>query len=439
MSAGSPASSPPDSTACDSTAFDPASTHPVAPDPPRERILDGFGLLLVVLAGMAAALPSFLPNDLEMLPLMGGLIVLLLNRSRREPLILGFLFLLMISLRIYLLRDNRYFSWEITLSDYLLILIAFAAGFRLRAAAWTLFLQLFALLLPVAGLVAWLGHPQAATGQPFAAGQLSIQQTSFLFGSAAAVSLAFLGHRLSLARAARSPLPLLGWAGLTAVNGWLVLQTESRAGLGLPLLSLLAVQLLLRRRALTAGIDGWIVRRFPARPRRARALLLLAALLLGAAALAAFLVRLYASRENLSNDAQRLYLLQCYFSAPFSSFNRFLYGLGFTNTSGWLCDGGPQPGLTHAHNIFAQVAGDNGFLTLLGLIGATLLLLRQARRLAAGRRDPVVPACLTLALYGLLFLQVEGGWGKVTFLQALLGLIAASLTMRLPPAVAFRD
>ena len=73
--------------------------------------------------------------------------------------------------------------------------------------------------------------------------------------------------------------------------------------------------------------------------------------------------RIYSDSENQLSDLNRLYLLRCYFGALFSGSNRFIYGMGFTNASNYQCqDAGIIEDLSsHAHNIFAQLAADNGF------------------------------------------------------------------------------
>jgi len=380
---------------------------------------------------MATALDSFMTNQLEMLPLIGGLILLLVKRSGKDPLSIGFLFLLMLSLRIYLHTDARYFGWEITLNDYILVLISFVAAFQLKASLWKLFFTLFAIFVPLASVVTLQIHGVENPGENFAVGALSIQQTAFLIGTCFTISMSCLWNGLNQKRSAKRKLLIVAtWLCVSLLNGFLVVQTQSRAGLGLPMISIGAVVLAVSLPGINRSVDRLIQRFAPARQVLRVKIGLALALLSGLGiAVWAFLVQTYASPENLSNDLHRLYLLRCYFGAMFSGSNRFLYGLGFTNTSTWLCDEGLHRGLTHAHNIFAQVAADNGFFAMLGLIVIAILLLRLAWKLIAKLPSPTVLASLTTALYCFLFLQVEGGWGKTTFLQALIGLVMASLTM----------
>jgi hypothetical protein len=414
-----------------------ASCKGQLPNPsPRFLSTEGVGLMLIVFAGMAAALDSFATNQLEMLPLVVGLILLLIKRSRKDPLSIGFLFLLFMSLRIYLHTDARYFPWEITLNDYILVLIAFVAAFRVKASEWKLFFTLFSIFVPLASVVSLQIHGAENPEETFTVGALSIQQTSFLIGTCFTISMSFLWNGLSQKRVAKQKfLVIAAWLLVSLLNGFLVVQTKSRAGLGLPMISVAAVVLAVSLPRLNRSVDALILRfssvRQVARIKIGFALAVLSAL---GVAVWAFLAQTYASPENLSNDLHRLYLLRCYLGAVFTSTYRFIYGLGFTNTSTWLCDEGLHHGLTHAHNVFAQVAADNGFFALIGLILIAVLLARFAWKLVARLPSPTVLASLAAALYCFLFLQVEGGWGKITYLQALIGLVTASLTMTFDPS-----
>jgi O-antigen ligase len=126
-------------------------------------------------------------------------------------------------------------------------------------------------------------------------------------------------------------------------------------------------------------------------------------------------------------------MLHCYFLAPFNGHNRVIYGMGFTNASQTLCkEIGLIKGTTHAHNIFAQVAADNGLFALVAILAIAVWLLKRILRLATTNNHPVVLASASLNLYILLVLQIEGGWGKVTFIQAMMGLTFGSLTLIQP-------
>ncbi len=151
------------------------------------------------------------------------------------------------------------------------------------------------------------------------------------------------------------------------------------------------------------------------------------------------LKNIYASQQNVISDLHRLHLLRCYFGALFSGHNRFIWGMGFTNASNFLCkDVDLIKGTTHAHNVFAQVAADSGFFAMLALVLIfAWFLLRTWKRLRwCG--DPLILASCCLFLYLLLFMQIEGGWGKVTFLQTLTGLSLGALTMVRPAGPALR-
>lgn len=413
----------------------------------RRSWIDAIGAALIVLAGLLATLDSFLEFEHEMIPLLLGLVLLLLNHARRSPIRLAYVLLLLLSMRLFLQGDERYFGWEITLSDYVMIVLAFVAGFRLPALFWRRLFGLSALLLPVTGGLSLSLQRAREPAERFHAGGLSVNQTAFLFGACLTLSLAFLVPALARLRAggdgAQTPRGRAGtavalWSAATLANGFLVLQTLSRAGLGIPVLSLVLVGLVIGRPHLLAALDAALLQRFPGRdPRRLRwfvGLGLLAVLLL---VVVLVLRRVYADPENVLSDMNRLALLRCYFGVPFTGNNRFLYGMGFATASQTICqNAGPLQNITHAHNILAQLAADNGIFAMLCLLFVLVLLLRSARRLTALPLRASALAALALAFYCLVFLLIEGGWGKVTFLQALIGLAFSSLTMEVLRPVA---
>ena len=97
-----------------------------------------------MLGGIVTTLGLFSSSKLALLPLMAGLIILLLRQLRAQPLEIGFLFLFVLSLRVYLVGNDRYLPEEISLSDYLLVLIAFVATAGRSLAFWQRFQTLFA-------------------------------------------------------------------------------------------------------------------------------------------------------------------------------------------------------------------------------------------------------------------------------------------------------
>ena len=73
---------------------------------------------LLYLGGVATVVDFLHADGMELLPLMAGLALLLLSAVRQQPLGLGFLLLLFLCLRAYLYGGERYFSSELTLTDY---------------------------------------------------------------------------------------------------------------------------------------------------------------------------------------------------------------------------------------------------------------------------------------------------------------------------------
>jgi hypothetical protein len=396
--------------------------------------LDFAGMALITLSGLLILFPSFLEFHHELIPLTLGLSCLLIQHSREAPIRVVYLWLFLLAMRIYLHSDERFFDWEIVLSDYLMIVVAFAATYRLSIRFWAWFLRVYALALPMGGMVSLLLFLFNQPDGPFEAGDLSINQTAFLFGTCLTIASCFLLRAFSAARSQegkRSTLIL--WATSAVCSALLVLSTQSRAALGFPLIAILVILAFGERDRLS----GWInhLNGFLFTTKSARTKSAISVLAIGAVVIALLLTMLlmYSNMSNTVSDTHRLYLLRCYFGGMFKGNNSFLYGLGFTRASQGICHNiGLIRGTTHAHNIFAQVAADNGFIALLFLGILVALLIRAGGKRIDFHANPVVLSSLGLSLYCFLFLLVEGGWGKVSFLQALLGLAFASLTMQLP-------
>lgn len=408
----------------------------------RLNWIDVGAALLILWSGMLSLLDDFLTHQYEMAPLVTGLALLLFNHGRRQPLRYFYLILLLLLLRVYLRGDERYLSAEITIFDYVLIVIGFAAAYRLSQAFWKLLLPLLAIFLPLAALLSLQLRPASEALERFNAGELSVNQTAFLLGACLTLSLCFLWNALTMPRFRGLRLLLSGfWLLISLLTLELVLNTGSRYGLGLPFVSLASGLVIADRCRLMGGmlwlsdrlqhrfgrLAGWISALISP---RGLWLLGVAALLAAAAGLAGIV---YSNSRNVVSDVHRLYMLKCYFMAPFSGHNRIVYGMGFTNASQTLCkDIGLIKGTTHAHNIFAQVAADNGLFALVAMIGIGIWLIKRIVQLAASSRDSVAIACVSLNLFILLVLQIEGGWGKVTFIQAMMGMAFGSLTMMKP-------
>ena len=352
---------------------------------------DIIAAFLLLLAAMLSPLDPFLENQHEMIPLMAGLVLLLASHSKEQPIKIAYLVLLMLTMRIYLHSDERYGPDEITLSDYILLITAFAAAFRLKSGFWKLFFPLTAIYLPLAGCLSLFLHNLYTVNENFAAGNLSINQTAFLFGACLTLSLSFLCNAISQQRSwPQRSLLTVAWLLISMLTIFLLLQTQSRAGIGIPVVSLLLLLLVGHGKQINAAIDSRLSRWAPnLHPRRLRFLLMSLAVGLAATFAGTVLFKIYSSQQNRESDLHRLYLLRCYLSAMFTGNNRLIYGMGFTRASDDLCKNvGIIEGTTHAHNIYAQVAADNGLFAMLLLVGISFLLLRVGfRRLGADQQS----------------------------------------------------
>ena len=395
---------------------------------------EGAGALLIVVAGMLCGLSFYQDHQHAMIPMVAGLAILLLGQGRKNPVKTAFLLLLLLSMRAYLQGDERYDSTEISIYDYIMTTIAYAATYAMRVDFWKLLLPLTGIFVPLSGCLALFLHITTTVGEIFAAGDLSINQTAFLFGACLTINLSLLWNGLSRKRVPSLRLTLSGfWLLLSLLTLFLISQTHSRSGLGMPLIAFLLVMLMAYGKTLARRLHQGLQRLFGHGENHPARLLVAAIVLLILAGIAAqSLIQVYSVQENQVSDLHRLHLLKCYFGSLFSGHNRLIYGMGFTMASQGLCkDIGLIEGTTHAHNIFAQIAADNGIFAILTLTVVIVLLLRSIWKRRHFTDQPMVLCTLVLSVYCLLFLQIEGGWGKVTFLQALIGMAFASLTMPL--------
>lgn len=403
------------------------------------RWVDLMAALLLVGGAVLSVLDSVLAEAYGAAPLALGLAALLLWHGRRQPLRYLYLVLLLVILRILLQGDERFLPEEITLSDYLIVILGFAASYRLPQDFWRAFLPLFAIFVPLAALLTYLLRSGPELLEKFHAGALSINQTALLLGACLTLALCFLWNSATTPRPVGWRTLLTGfWLGITGILALLQWSTGSRSGLGLAPLVVATMLLWAKRRALQGGLlqvssrlartlQRWMPQ---TSPRAVLWVLLLAGggLLVGAAAMG--LSTVYANKENTVSDLHRLSLLGCYFHSMVSDDKHVIYGMGFTSASQTVCKNiGLIKGTTHAHNIFAQIGADNGFFAMLLVLGLAGWFLRQAFRRAEEHRSSLFFATSCLYVFLLMFLQIEGGWGKVTTLQVLLGLSLGALTM----------
>lgn len=388
------------------------------------RWVDLMAALLLLFGGMLSALDSIVVDHYEMAPLAMGLALLLIHHGRRQPLRYLYLLLLLLLLRVILRGDERFLSSEITGNDYMLIVLGFAASYRLPATFWRVLLPLFAIFIPLTALLSYLLRAGPETAERFNAGTLSINQTSFLLGCCLILSLCFLWNSATRKREASLRwLLTLSWSALTLLLLFLGNATGSRSGQALPLVILGAMLTLAHRHQLGERL------RIPQISGSGLGVKVVGAALMAAGAMAG-LRAMYADPDTMVSDLHRLYLLRCYLQAPFSGRNRLVYGMGYTKASETLCkDIGLVKDTSHAHNIFAQIAGDNGFFALLTIACIAGWFLVQALQKAQAINHPIVFASACLFVYIFIVLQIEGGWGKVAFLQVMIGLSMGALTM----------
>jgi hypothetical protein len=375
------------------------------------------GLILITTAASVLGLVG--PGSMGMAPLIGALVLLLLGSLRREPHAGGLLLLLLLTLRMTLQGSDRYLAEEITLIDYLLVMIAAAATCRCSRNFWSEFQTLFASVIPVAGAWVWLLHDSPRFGVPLSFGSLSAAQASMLFG----LALSLGGARL-IAAVCRDPRvrrrrSMLGWGLCSLTSASLIL---SSGGVGVLLLVGIALAAVLLIPWSRAPGSGWSSR-------------LRMALIVGAVLASGTVVALMPGMEGMVIDADadggnRLALLRCFVQAPFSSVERSLLGVGFTNSSSWLCqEVRPAAPMIHADNLLAQIGADHGLIALVVLAGLLAWLALRGGRLIRRLADPVVLAGLCAALFTFLDLQLRNGWAQSTLLQVLVGLQIAFLSL----------
>jgi len=402
--------------------------------------VDMVAALLLVCSGILSALDSFLEANYEMATLPIGLALLLINHGSRQPLRYLYLILLLVLLRIILKGDERFLPAEITLGDYIMIILGFAASYHLPQSFWRVFLPLFAIFVPLASLLSYQIRPLSEAMEPFNAGTLSINQTSFLLGSCLVLSLCFLWNSATSQRPAQlRSLLTICWMMITLIIIFLEVRTASRAGQAIPLLTF-AVMLALAHwhniRQQLQRILGSIASFLqPLAPKTAQRVVNIGFLAGGIGLLITLLGtwarKVYSDPENSLSDLHRVHLLRCYFGTLFTGNNRLIHGMGFTNASHTICkDIGLIKGTTHAHNIFAQIASDNGLFAMIAVGCFTAWFLLQALRNSKKIDHPIIFGSSCLFLYLFLFLQIEGGWGKSIFLQTLIGLSLGTLTMQ---------
>jgi O-antigen ligase len=388
----------------------------------RGAWLEGMQSLALGLAVVAL----FVSNDLQ--PSNGFVVVWLLlgllAKSAARPWSFVMIGLVVLNLRWIVLDEG---PLPVSPIDYVLMLAAFACGFARPSTWWRRQVSVLALATLVGVLLQLeIVVDFARFGIEYHAAALTKNQTALLAGLASLCSL--IGALTS-----RVPWSRLLHAVALVAALFLLRAADSRAGVGMVCLAVLLAGVVAYGPLLAAG---WR-QRFGG----LRRLLLIAAILLAGLWLihqltamvgldGAGIAKVY-GEENLENDAARLKLWGCYLGIPFSGSNRFIWGIGYERAWRLLCTAesvGRQ--LSHAHNLFLQVWGENGisgFLFLISWIGWTLSrIIRNCRQQVQANQRLFIFSSCALVTYLLGFNLFELGMIKVPLFMVSFGLFLAT-------------
>jgi len=255
-------------------------------------------------------------------------------------------------------------------SDFLVIVLAFAAGLQRSADQWRQSLmQISACLLPIA--IAAVAKP---AGMLLQFPEINVNRMGFLLGLLTMVSWGLL-------QMAQNRREQIGWLAVTGLSLGLTLPTESRAALAIPALSAALAAILMASKSkwpTTRPKHSWI---------RVLLVLILLALISTGSVLTWYRVGPAAS-ENKISDVWRIETSLCWAKAPIQQ-GQILFGLGHNENVRKLCRGNrlksleaavdssdlsddqrnagkvkAARGLPHAHNVFAQIFAETGLAGL---------------------------------------------------------------------------
>lgn len=399
---------------------------------PRPGRIDGAALLegMQSLALGVAVVALFASGDLQA---SNGLVAVwlvlgLLRQAAARPWSFALLGLVVLNLRWIVLDEG---PLPVSPIDHLLMLTAFACGFA-RPSAWWLRQASVLALATLIGVLLQLDVVVdfARFGVEYHTAALTKNQTALLAGLASLCSLiGALAHRPPWSRLLH---------GLALVATLLLLRAaDSRAGMGMAGLAVLFGSLL-----------SWgpaLIHRWRQRFGRLRRPLLILAILMATLLTVLWLIHQQTAEvpedgiglagiygeENLENDAARLKLWSCYLGLPFTGNNRFIWGVGYERAWRVLCTA-RQVGrpLSHAHNLFLQVLGENGvagFVFMSAWIGWTLRrVLHNCRQQALANRRLLIFSSAALVTYLVGFNLFELGMVKVPLFMLCFGLFLAT-------------
>ena len=255
-------------------------------------------------------------------------------------------------------------------SDLILVLLAFAAGFRQTSAQWriSIWILLFTVLLslPLLDLsrlngnlevIPWQSVRDALPQEAVRIRQITINRSGYLFG-------VFSILAYGLCRSEKNILASMVAAAVGMASYLLAFATGSRAAFFFPLVAILLGELLWKKRFWAAKFS--------------RSLTVFVLSLAVVFNLALYLPFSVFSTGDVS-DKGRAEVAQCFVGKAFEGFPTLLTGQGYDRVSQYCASKvflpGAEKGIPHAHNLFIQVLTDHGlisFLFLIGALGSTL-------------------------------------------------------------------
>jgi len=302
-------------------------------------------------------------------------------------------------------------------SDYLIIALSFSAGYKREWQQWKIsaaWISSCAAPLLLFSLAA--GDAMIQGNSSFAG--FNINKLGFLSGLLTVSSYGLIGQ-LSNRRLKYGALLLL------ALSCYASILTESRASIALPAIVICAD--LLRRVRWTA----------------LRASISIAACCLVLIATTYSWYSDSSTSGNSLSDTNRISTITCWVEAPFRTQNTFAFGYGFGNATRKICGPdkipslttmGKSEGLSHAHNLYAQIFNEAGAPGLLLGLAITAAALREGWELRNQRFSTFI---WPVTLY--IFLMALGitYWQVMMINQVLVGYSLAALTaMDRDPAAA---
>jgi hypothetical protein len=277
-------------------------------------------------------------------------------------------------------------------SDYLIIALSFAAGLQKSDQQWQRSLIWMAsCIAPLLAFSLQAGDRLLIANSSFMG--FNINKIGFLAGLLTVIAY-------DLLRQARTPLARAGASLLIAAGVSEALLSQSRAAIAVPLV-VISIDQLARLK--------WTARR--------SLVTVLTCLLIGSAAVHTWYGG-FRIKGNTLSDLNRFATTRCWLTSTIDSREGMFFGLGYGKPAQQFC--GPKTipslkvmdrakGLSHAHNLYAQLFAETGIAGLVLSLVLTWLALRRAWHLqTTGQRPVAFPLILYLVLMalGITFWQV---------------------------------